>query len=81
MKKVKYNPRYVAYAMAHGRCVEKMLEYDETVWVGGIMTGFKLWISEQKWLFYKAHPEYFLDRYNINNQEEWSKWLIGVAGE
>lgn len=42
-----YNPRYLAYAAAHGRDPEAMLAHDAEAWPGGNMTGFLLWISER----------------------------------
>ena len=42
-----WNPRYVAYARAHGRTPEEMRAHDADVWPGGRATGFILWISKQ----------------------------------
>lgn len=43
----RWNSRYVAYAKAHGRSPEAMLEHDEEQWPGGKMAGFILWIRER----------------------------------
>ena len=40
-----WNPRFVAYASAHGRTPEAMLEHDTEAWPGGKMCGFILWIK------------------------------------
>lgn len=46
-----WNPRYVAYAVAHGRSPEDMLAHDRSAWPGGVMAGFMLWMSDrwQEW--------------------------------
>lgn len=43
-----WNPRYVAYAKAHGAAdPDEMLERDRETWPGGCMIGFSLWIQER----------------------------------
>ena len=42
-----WNPRYAAYAKAHGRAPEDMLEHDKERWVGGRMAGYIVWIQER----------------------------------
>jgi len=44
-KRSKWNPRYVAYAHAHGRTPEQMQLVDEARYPGGCMTGFMLWMD------------------------------------
>lgn len=44
----KWNPRFVAYAQAHGRTPEAQLEADRERWPGGIMAGFIVW-TRQRW--------------------------------
>lgn len=43
-----WNPRYVAYAHAHGHTPHSMLPVDEERYPGGKMCGFILWNAE-KW--------------------------------
>ena len=73
------NPRYAAYAQAHGKTPDEMMKHDVVEWSGGCMCGFILWISKQKQAFFIAHPEAFLDRYTIRNQQAWTEFLQSVA--
>ena len=51
------NPRYIAYAAAHGRAPESMMAHDDAAWPGGRMCGFTLWIAD-RWRDWKqAQPE------------------------
>lgn len=54
---MKWNPRYVAYAKAHGQKPADMLKHDEEAWPGGKMCGFILWIREKIFAFVKEQPE------------------------
>lgn len=40
-----WNPRYLAYARAHGNGPEAQLERDNEVYPGGCMCGFTLWLG------------------------------------
>jgi len=53
-----WNPRYVAYAKAHGTTPEAMIEEDRVNWPGGVMTGFILWIGDhwRAWLAERGLP-------------------------
>lgn len=43
-----WNPRYVAYAVAHGqRNPEQMLADDWVTYPGGCMAGFMIWIDDR----------------------------------
>lgn len=42
-----WNPRYVAYAKAHGMSPAQRSAQDEVDWPGGCMTGYLLWIQER----------------------------------
>lgn len=71
------NPRYKAYAAAQGMSVSEMLDFDSARFPGGRMTGFTLWIAEQKRAFCKKHPEAFTDGH-IHDQQLWDEWLQKV---
>jgi len=73
------NPRYAAYAQAHGRTPDEMMEHDRAAWPGGCMCGFIVWMSEQTQAFWKACQNAFLDRYTIQDQGAWTAFLQSVA--
>lgn len=54
LKQREWNPRYVAYARAHGNDPEAQLAADRIAWPGGVMAGFTLWIGEQ-WAEWRAN--------------------------
>ena len=68
------NPRYVAYAAAHGKTPDAMMAHDEQAYVG-CMCGFMLWISEMSRAFWKENPGAFLDRYTISDHDAWTAFL------
>jgi len=48
-----FQPRYIAYAAAHGRTPDDMIAYDADRYPGGIMAGFILWIGD-RWREWRA---------------------------
>jgi len=48
-----WNPRYRLYAKDHGREPDTMLARDDSMWPGGRMVGFMLWISTA-WVAFAA---------------------------
>lgn len=52
----RWNPRYVAYARAHGRTPEDQLAHDKREYPGGWMGGFMVWMN-QRWAEWRATPE------------------------
>jgi len=50
-------PRYLAYAQAHGRTPDEMLAHDRGAWPGGCMTGFMVWVREQWHAWYTETGE------------------------
>jgi len=70
-----YNPRYVAYAKAHGKTPEQMLAHDDKQWPGGIMCGFILWIRERIFAFVKEQPEIACCKVCAPHKPEFDKFL------
>ena len=54
-----FNPRYVAYAQAHGNTPQEQQDADAARWPGGCMTGYILWIDERLREFRAERPEAF----------------------
>ena len=75
------NPRYAAYAQAHGRTPDEMMVHDRDKWPGGCMCGFIVWISEQRQGFWEACPAAFVDRhtYTIHDQDAWTAFLVSAS--
>lgn len=42
-----WNPRYLAYATAHGLSPQQILDRDRAEYSGAGMTGFVVWLSQQ----------------------------------
>jgi len=51
-----WNPRFVAYARAHGRQPQAQLDHDRAAWPGGCMIGFLLWIDGKVSEWRTLHP-------------------------
>ena len=73
-----WNPRYVAYARAHGRTPDAMLEHDREKYPGGCMCGFILWMSKMQQAFYAASPGSFLG-HTICDHAAWDVFLQAAA--
>jgi len=70
-----WNPRYVAYATAHNRSPEAMLEHDEA-WPGGQMAGFMLWVNTH-WIAWRKlrglHRDFPLSVADYADFDSWIK--------
>ena len=74
------NPRYAAYAKAHGKTPGEMLEYDFERFPGGKMSGFTLWIKgkwgEWRELFGPPHdPDWEWHPCTQEVHEHFNQWL------
>jgi hypothetical protein len=69
-----WNPRYVAYARAHGKRPEDMLAADKLAFPGGCMGGFICWIWANLARFAAAHPEAMIGGH-VSDQGAWTAWL------
>jgi len=75
-----FQPRYVAYAKAHGRTPEAQLEHDQERWRGGCMCGFIIWIGRMQVRFKAAHPESMIGD-TIHDHEAWTQFLERAANK
>lgn len=50
-----WNPRFVAYARAHGGAPKEQLKLDEEAYPGGKMAGFIFWV-EDRWHEWRSAP-------------------------
>lgn len=79
-----WNPRYVAYAAAHNKTPEAMIEHDKEAWPGGKMTGYILWSNAHwsRWFVEckgrkraepasSSYPDYISER----DQKHFTAWL------
>ena len=73
------NPIYRAYATAHGKTPEEMLERDKEAYPGGCMTGFILWVSARMQEYFTIRPEAFFGRPDqLVCRDDFHKWLHGL---
>lgn len=69
----RWNPRYVAFAAAHGRTPEAQREADAVAWPGGINTGFMVWLhgAWRQWRRLRVIPR---DE-EFERHEDFDHWL------
>lgn len=71
------NPRYIAYATAHGRDVWSMDTWDRGRFPGGYMAGFVIWLTA-RWEDYRALRRIRRsDPIGDEMQVDFDRWLWG----
>jgi hypothetical protein len=75
----KWNPRYVAYAAAHGWSPEAMMIKDRAEWPGGEMTGFILWIQQHVRAWNRAYGRQEPDHIPHAETAEFDSWLASLS--
>lgn len=74
-----YQPRYVAYARAHGLSPDAMLERDQEAWPGGCMAGFMLWIQERWREWASQRPGGMPDIKTEEHHRDFDAWLARLV--
>lgn len=79
-----WNPRYLAYARAHGEPdPEAMFEIDDERWPGGRMCGFMLWIGSMWNNFFievhgmKGKPDVLRQK----DHDDFDQWLLTMTDD
>ena len=70
------NPRYVAYAKAHGHSVGAQLKHDRKKYPGGCMCCFLIWMNRRRREFAVAQPECMGFGGKILDQDAWTEFLL-----
>ncbi len=76
-----WNPRYLAYARAHGLDPDNMLARDAEAWPGGKMIGFMLWISGHWQAWRKEHGYRPDDVLSPADNADFDAWIGGTSAE
>jgi hypothetical protein len=76
-----WNPRYLAYCVAHGCSPDEMLAQDDERWPGGVMCGFILRI-DARWGEWKRLKGYGRNHIlSEGDHVEFDAWLGLCAGQ
>lgn len=78
------NPRYVAYATAHGCTPEEMRAVDEERFPGGRTAGFLIWMSQrwQEWAKLRGYRLPASGQRTVLSDADYADfdaWLAGIA--
>ena len=74
-----WNPRYVAYALAHGRAPVAMLEHDKKRCPGGCMGEFIIWMG-RRWAEWCALTGAIPHSYTQTDHANFDAWLDARCG-
>jgi len=74
-----WDPRYRAYAAAHGKTPEAMLDADAEQWPWDKMTGFAQWIRWAWQAWDSTHPDVDHHRGEAE-QAAFTAWLVETIG-
>mgnify|MGYP001595777524 CR=1 FL=1 len=75
-----WNPRYGAYAAAHGLAPDEMLREDAAKFPGGRMAGYLVWMNArwQEWrALHGIKPNAFLSTLEHDDFDAWIAWRRG----
>jgi len=73
-----WTPRYLAYAAAHNRTPEAMLDFDEQHFPGGKMIGYQRWIA-WAWDEWDKHYKHGPDHVRTEREEnQFTLWLVNA---
>ena len=75
----KLNPRYIAYAVAHGRTADAQLERDKAIYPGGCMCGYIVWIGRRIRDYTRSNAAHVATSGTIINQAHFTAFLLRSA--
>lgn len=76
---MEWQPRYLAYAKAHGRTPEAQREHDRREWPGAAACPIILWLRRREQEFAKAHPEAVTRGAGILDHDAYTRFLNNWA--
>lgn len=75
-----WQPRYLAYAAAHGMTPERMMDADAAQWPGGSNVGFMQWI-QWAWNTWDVLHKYGANHVRSDEEHmEFTVWLADAMG-
>jgi hypothetical protein len=73
-----FQPYYLAYARAHGRSPEEMLQADRAAYPGGRMAGYLVWIGSRVEEWRKLNGRARHDSLSSADRQAFGAWLSEV---